>query len=134
MTTRTRWSAALLVLLSACGGGDESPGTPTGPTPDFALSISPATLTIVIGESGDLVVTVARSGGFTGAVSVTVDGLPAGVRSAELTIEEGQTSGALTLSATSSSQPGVWTLTVRGSASAVGVRSREAGLVTRVVI
>jgi len=134
MKRTLRWSASLLILLWACGGGDQGPGTPTGPTPDFALSISPSTLTIVIGESGDLLVTVARSGGFTGAVSITVDGLPAGVRGNSLSIGEGQTSVAITLTATATSQPGVWALTVRGSAAAVGQKSTEATLVTRIVI
>src|SRR5262249_52961064 len=48
-------------------------------TPDFALSASPASLTINRGASGTSTITVTRTGGFTDAVSLSASGLPAGV-------------------------------------------------------
>lgn len=134
MNRGMRWFCGLLLILStACGGSDGGSGPPTGPTPDFALSVAPETLTIVIGERGDLLITITRSGGFTGAVSVSVDGLPSGVQGASLTIEEGLTSGAILVSVSHSADPGVWALTVRASAPSVGNKSREATLVTHIV-
>ena len=128
---RTRWLAGLMLLV-ACSG-DVGAGTPTGPSPDFTFSIAPGTLTIVIGESGDYELTLTRSGGFTGAVTVTVANLPPGATATPLTIETGQTAGSVTITAGASTAPGVWTLTVRGSASVVGQRAKDATLVTRIV-
>ncbi len=131
MTFRPLLIGALSLVL-ACGG-DDGGNTPTGPTPDFTFSVAPATLTIVVGESGDYTVSVTRTGGFTGRVSVSIPQLPSGVTAATLSIEEGQTSGSLTIDVAPSSVPGVFELTVRASASGVGQKATDATLVTRIV-
>ena len=66
------------VLLCSChGGGNGSPAT--APLPTFALSVSPAALSIPSGGGGFAVVTIVRSGGFSDTVTLSLDGAPAGV-------------------------------------------------------
>ncbi|HXN22580.1 MAG TPA: S8 family peptidase [Candidatus Dormibacteraeota bacterium] len=51
----------------------------TGPvTPDFTLSASPSSQTVIQGAATSYAVTITPTGGFTGSVSLTVSGLPAG--------------------------------------------------------
>src|SRR5262249_27521596 len=47
-------------------------------TPDFALSASPASASVVRGNSTSYAVTITSSGGFSGSVSLSVSGLPSG--------------------------------------------------------
>src|ERR1041385_8498989 len=57
------------VLPPAAGGG----------TPDFSLSASPSSLSVTQGSSGSSTITVNKLNGFTGSVSLSASGLPAGV-------------------------------------------------------
>jgi hypothetical protein len=45
--------------------------------PDFGVSLSPSTLTVIAGQQGSYTVSVSSQGGFTGNVSLSVSGLPA---------------------------------------------------------
>jgi hypothetical protein len=67
---------ALVVVLSNCGGGNSSNSGGSGP--DFAISVTPNTVTIP--PSGTLLtqVSVKAKNGFTGAVTIDVSGLPPG--------------------------------------------------------
>jgi hypothetical protein len=47
-------------------------------SPDFSLSASPASQTVAQGASTSYTVTIARTGGFAGAVTLSASGLPAG--------------------------------------------------------
>src|ERR1700730_14105475 len=47
-------------------------------TPDFSVSASPASQTVVQGNGTNYTATVSPSGGFTGSVSLSVSGLPSG--------------------------------------------------------
>src|SRR5205807_1669035 len=50
------------------------------PAPDFSISISPATLTATAGSSNSsFAVSITGQNGFSGSVTVTLSGLPAGV-------------------------------------------------------
>lgn len=70
------WIGAGLLLLPSCHGG--SGGSP--PTqPDFALSATPASLSIPAGGGGFVTVTATRSNGFAEAIQVSLAGAPAGV-------------------------------------------------------
>jgi subtilase family serine protease len=46
--------------------------------PDFSLTASPATQTVVVGSTANYTATVAALNGYTGTVSLSVSGLPAG--------------------------------------------------------
>ena len=74
------WIALLfsvsLPLLNGCG----SSGAAATPAPaDFSLTVSPATLSVAQGATGQLSVTAAAQNGLTGTVAVSGTGLPAGV-------------------------------------------------------
>ncbi len=75
---RVLLAGAAFGLLSACGGSD-APPTPPAATPVVAVTVGPADLTIPVGGSGSSTATIARSGGFAGAVSLTATGEPTGV-------------------------------------------------------
>lgn len=103
-----------LLLLMGCSGSDG----PTDPTPDpaFSLSISPSSLSVDQGEQGQLTLSVSRSGGFAGAVSVAVEGLPAGVTTGgNLSIPGGSSSLTVTLAADGDAESGSASVTFRGT-------------------
>ena len=85
-----------------------------GGTPDFSLSASPASLTITQGNSGTSTITVTPSGGFTGSVTLSASGLPAGVTASFGTNPTTSTS-VLTLTASSTATTGTATVTVTGT-------------------
>ncbi len=132
-----------VLWLAACGGSDSDPSGPSGPgtpdpTPAFTMQVSPSTLNVQAGEAGGaavaargdvtLNVSVARSGGFTGAVTVAVQGLPSGVTASALEIAGGQTSGTVTLTASGTAAGGTSSLTVRGSGSGVAAQTATVSL------
>ena len=84
------------------------------PTPDFALSVNPASLTINRGASGTSTITITRTGGFTAGVSLTAGGLPAGVTANFNPNPATGGSSLLTLSASSTATVGAATITVTG--------------------
>jgi cellulose 1,4-beta-cellobiosidase len=82
-------------------------------TPNFALSASPASVSVAQGGTGSSVLTVTPSGGFTGSVALSASGLPAGVTAA---FSPASTTGTSTLTFTASSTAtlGAATITVTG--------------------
>lgn len=86
-------------------------------TPDFTLSASPASQTIETGSSASYTATIAPLNGYTGTVSFSVSGLPAGA-SATFTPASVNTSGSSTLaiSTTAGTTPaGNYLVTITGS-------------------
>jgi uncharacterized delta-60 repeat protein len=91
-------------LVAACGSVSENkPDAP--PAGDFSVAVTPSPVRIVQGMSEPATVTLTRSG-FTGAVTVTVTGLPAGVTADPLTIGEGTDTGSLVLRSTAAAALG----------------------------
>jgi uncharacterized membrane protein len=88
------------------------------PVPDFALSSSPASLTVIQGASGSSTITVTPSGGFTGSVTLAASGLPAGVTAAFGTNPTTATS-VLTFTASATATVGTATVTVTGTSGAL---------------
>jgi galactose oxidase-like protein/IPT/TIG domain-containing protein/PKD domain-containing protein len=92
---------------------------PTPPTrtitvqPDFSLSASPSSQTVVTGSGTSFTATVTASTGFSGTVSLSVSGLPAGA-TPSFSPASISTSGSSTLSVSTSSStaPGSYPLTV----------------------
>ncbi len=72
-----RLGAMILVCLAAaCGGGS----MPSQPQPDFTLSVTPSETYAVVGNTTAPVgISVAPQNGFTGTVTITLQGLPPGV-------------------------------------------------------
>src|SRR5262249_19231138 len=85
------------------------------PTPDFALSSTPLTRTISPGDSTTYTISVTPSGGFNGAVSLTVSGLP-DLATATFSPNPMLVSDASTLTITTEGTivPATYTLTITG--------------------
>ncbi len=72
------------IAVSAFGGGDTQNQTVTltvipGNQPNFTLSASPASLTIVQGNQGTSTITATISGGFNSSISLSASGMPSGM-------------------------------------------------------
>ena len=123
--------AALAALCTACGGGGSDGPSITPPTTNngsFVLLLSAPTLTLAPGASQTLVVTVARTGNFTGAVSLTAAPIPAGVTATfqPVTIAAGATTSTLTIAASTTSPAGTTAVTIGGTGT--GVSNTSVGL------
>lgn len=116
-------SAVVVVGLAGCK-------QTTGPTATPAISVSadPSTLSIVQGGKDSLTATITRTGGFTGTVSVAVQGAPSGVTG---TVTLGATAGTTTtakvvIEAIPSTALGSYPITLR--VQGTGVADVTAGL------
>lgn len=111
-------SAVLLLglALAHCGSKDKS--SPTAPVipPDFALSASPASLSILAGGSDQASIAVSRSGDASAAVALVVSGTPAGVTATLSPAQVPAGSGSmLSVTVGASATPGTYTITVGGA-------------------
>lgn len=114
-------------LLAAIACGDDG----SGPEGSISVSAAPTSLTVPQGGSGTITVTLTRGGGFDDPVTVTVEGLPAGVTAAvspsPLT---GNTSSAtVTVNVANTVAPGTYSATVRASATGVGAATVQYTLI-----
>jgi hypothetical protein len=86
------------------------------------LPLAADALTLRRGGQAKLKIAVERRGGFTGPITLAVEGLPAGVKAPNTTIAAGQPGAEITLSAAADAPVGAAHLTVKGTA-AVGPAS-----------
>ncbi|MBK9977082.1 MAG: putative Ig domain-containing protein [Gemmatimonadetes bacterium] len=118
-------------VVAACGGGGDG-GTTNPPVtpPGFTVSLSATTLTIEQGATGTINATVTRTGSFTGAVDVSVEGLPAGVTATvtPASIGSGATSGSLAVAVGASVAPGSYNFTVRARATGLSDQTFAASM------
>jgi endoglucanase len=84
-------------------------------TPDFALSVTPSSLTVNRGAMGSRAVAITRTGGFTGSVAFTASGLPAGVTAAFAPESSTGAGTTLTLTVSSTAALGQAAVTVTGT-------------------
>jgi len=103
------------VMLAACGGEEG-----IQPSPAISVTVSGPAI-FVQGESSAVTVTVTRSGGFTGTVSLEVSGLPFGVNAAfdPAVIAAGTGPGTSTLTFTATAAVGASTFTIIASGNGV---------------
>ena len=111
-----------LAVLGGCGGGGDGTTNPPPPPPGgggFTISASSATSSVEQGSTSTVTVTIARTGSFTGPVSLQPTGMPAGVTAAfnPASVPAGQTTSTLTFTAIASAAPGTVTITVIGNGS-----------------
>jgi|SRR5450432_630166 len=78
--TRILFLLLLILALFSCGGGNANGGGSSTPAaPSFDVSLTPSTVTLAQGAAQNVQVLVEAKNGFSGFVSTTVTGLPAGV-------------------------------------------------------
>lgn len=95
-------------------------GAEPGPaTPDFAVSANSTALSVNRGASVNSAITITRSGGFTGGVSLSVGGLPAGVTASFDSNPATGASSVLTLTASSSATLGAAIISVTGTSGSL---------------
>lgn len=97
--------------------------------PAFGLSSSVATLSIAPGASGTSTITVGAQQGFTGAVNLTVSGLPAGV-TASFSPASATNSSTLTLIASNSATAATSSITITGTSGSLTSTAKLALTIT----
>jgi hypothetical protein len=93
--------------------------TNCGTAPDFSVSASPASQTVVQGSSTSYTVTVTPSGGFAGNVSLSATGLPSNAAAtfSPTSITSGSGSSTMSVTTSASTPAGSYTLTVTGTST-----------------
>jgi len=81
---------------------------------DFALSASPASRSVALGQGTSFAVTITPAGGFTGTVALSVTGLPSGA-TASFSPPSTTNGSTLTIQVSHAAKPGTTTLTVHGT-------------------
>ena len=102
-------------LINALAGG-------TSTSPAFAISASPASVSVLQGSSGASTITTTVSGGFTSAIALTATGQPTGVTatlSPTSIAAPGSGSSTLTLAVASTTVAGTYTITVTGTGGGI---------------
>jgi kumamolisin len=95
---------------------------PTSASPAFAISASPASVSVVQGSSGTSTITTTVSGGFDSAIALTASGQPTGVTltlSTAAIAAPGTGSSTLTMSVASATATGTYTITVSGTGGGI---------------
>jgi hypothetical protein len=87
----------------------------TAPTPNFALSASPANVNVTRGSTANSAITITRSGGFTGSVTLSASGLPSGVAASFSPASTTGTSSTVTFTASATATLGPAAVTVTGT-------------------
>jgi subtilase family serine protease len=82
-------------------------------TPEFSVSASPSTQTVVQGGSANYSITITSLNGFTGAVNLSVSGLPAGGNGA-FSPNPTTSSSSLSITTSTSTPAGTYSLTITG--------------------
>lgn len=87
--------------------------------PDFVLTCDPDKLNVGPDGRVPLFVQVTRRAGFTGPVTLALEGLPAGVSASPLTIPATMTQGAIVISAAKDAQPAATLPSLKGTSGAI---------------
>src|SRR5262249_12686028 len=90
----------------------------TQPPANFMLSSSPNSLPVAQGSNSSVAITVTPQNGFSGSVSLSASGLPAGV-TASFNPSSTATTSTLTFAANASAATGTFTVTVKGANGSV---------------
>src|SRR6266852_5909333 len=123
----TATTGTVNVTVTATGGGVTHTTTVAltvnpAATPDFTVSASPTSVSIVQGSSGNSTISTTVSGGFNSAISLSASGLPSGVTASFSPASigaPGSGSSTLTLAASGTATTGTVNVTVTASGGGV---------------
>lgn len=85
------------------------------PTPDFSLSASPSSQTVVQGDSTSYTVNITRSGGFDILVTLNASGLPSGASASFSPNPADANSSTMAITTSTSTPTGSFTVTIAGT-------------------
>lgn len=110
---------AVVLLQPGCGGGNSASIQPPPPPPsDFAISVTPASVSLAQGTTSQpLIVSISGMNGFSGNVQVSLGGVPAGVSTnpaGPFSVETGG-SRPVVLGVSAATAIGTFALNVQGS-------------------
>jgi hypothetical protein len=88
------------------------------PTPDFTVTATPASRTVVRGTSGSYTISIAPSGGFSAPVTLSASGLPTGT-SGSFVPNPASDSSVLSVTTTSSAKVGSYALTITAASESL---------------
>jgi uncharacterized membrane protein len=83
-------------------------------TSGYSLSASPSSRSVVHGARTTYTVTITRTGGFTGAIAMSVSGLPGGAAASFNPASTTGTSSTMTVTTSTTTRTGTYTLTITG--------------------
>ena len=124
----TFYLALLLGICSACGGGKStpSPSDPTPPLPSADFNLQVVTTTVPAQQNGiapEAEVKVTPTNGFTGTVTLTASGMPAGVSVVDIGVSKipsgGSGYGGLEFAASNAAAVGSSTITLTATSGAL---------------
>ncbi|MEP6835341.1 MAG: hypothetical protein ABJB74_18295, partial [Gemmatimonas sp.] len=123
--------------IIACAGGSDKGITVPPPTPTVSVSPSASTVSASTATPGTLNISVTRGGGYTGAITLSADGLPTGVTASfnPSSLPNGTTISVLTLNAGATAVAATNNITIRAAGSSVTDATAPVALtVTSVVV
>src|SRR2546425_1165552 len=103
-----------------------------GLPPDFSLSTTPSSATVTAGSPASYTENITATGGFTGSVSLSISGLPAGASGAFNPNPATGASSALTVTTSSTTPAGSYVLTVTGTSTSPLTHTSTATLVVQI--
>lgn len=122
MRTRTRMSSlvAALAMFTACSSDSGTEPTPT-PNPAIGVTATTATATVARGATATFPITVSRTGGYQGPVTLVAEGVPTDVVAsfAPSNLPNGTTASTLSLTVGANAAAVASTITVRASGTGV---------------
>jgi hypothetical protein len=126
--TRSIVALVAAVMVAACNGNDV-----VEPVPAIEIGLSPGTLSVTQGETNTVNLSLTRSGGFTGDVSIVIEEMPSGILTtvAPPSLDPAVSSAVITLRSSTIAAPGDYNVKVR--ATGTGVMAATAGLAVTVV-
>ena len=94
---------------------------------DFAIAVTPSSVSVPAGDGTSLTVTISSIGGFAGDVALTISGLPAGIAASlsPATVTRGSGTSQLTLTTQATLAPGTYPFTITGTSGGTSHNASE---------